>query len=199
MSKVRSETELKGLQTRLTTVDQEIRNLESQQSEIKPRVAEKRSAKKHLESRLAAASEEFKQLDERRKEIEREITERRQSKKRIQQRIQQIERDGDDAGVRITEHAIVRFLERVKGIDIEQVKREMLGEKQEEVVSQLKTCKVDQGDCTLVVNNSTVVTVHDKKKPKKSKHTAAPKHKKGRPRRKDDYDAIREYENGESD
>lgn len=197
MSKVRQETELKGLQTRLTTIDQEILNLEKQKQDIKRRHSEKKVAKQHLEIRLAAATEEFNQLNEQKKQVEAAIVDRKATKVKVFSQIKKIERQGEEDGVRITEHAILRFLERVKGVDIEQIKREMIDEKQEELISKLQTCKVDQGDCTLVVSNRIVVTVHEKTKPNQAKHKAAPKHKRGKPRIKDGYDPIKEYENGE--
>lgn len=40
----------------------------------------------------------------------------------------------------ISEHAIIRYMERVKGIDIEEIKKEMVGEREKSIIKTLGDC-----------------------------------------------------------
>lgn len=156
MSRVRIETELKGLQTSLTRINQELRDLESHQAELKQQISEKREKQQAIKDKVAL-----------------------------------LKKDNEQVG--ITEHAVLRYLERAKGIDIEEIKAEMVGDQVADVIDELKTCRVDKPDCVLVVKNRTVITVENRKTKKKAKHKAAPKHKTGKPVLEDDYDQIADY------
>lgn len=62
----------------------------------------------------------------------------------------------------ITDHALIRYLERVKGIDIESIKDEILDRRTIEKITMLKNEKpfhVRKEDCVLRVVNGKVVTV----------------------------------------
>lgn len=63
-------------------------------------------------------------------------------------------------GVEITDHAIVRYLERHKGIDMNAIRSEILTETTTAYIQQLGDGKYPIGDGRrLVVKNKTVVTV----------------------------------------
>ena len=61
----------------------------------------------------------------------------------------------------VSEHAIIRYLERVKGVDINEIKNEILTENVKTMMefSNNKHITVKRGDHTLVIDNNTVVTV----------------------------------------
>lgn len=66
----------------------------------------------------------------------------------------------------ITDHALIRYLERVKGIDINMIKNEMLDKRTLEKINMLNNKKpfhVRKEDCILRVVNGKVVTVLNKK------------------------------------
>lgn len=59
----------------------------------------------------------------------------------------------------ITEHAILRYLERVKGVDLEQIKDEMLPAKTKELIKQLGTGIYPIYGGKLKVQDNRVITV----------------------------------------
>lgn len=63
-----------------------------------------------------------------------------------------------EAGVEVSDHAIVRYLERVAGIDIEALKRKMLTDSDRAWINSGAT-RVKKGDRQLVCKDGVVVTV----------------------------------------
>lgn len=59
----------------------------------------------------------------------------------------------------VTEHALLRYLERVHGIDLEDIRRRMLTDKAVALIKNFKTGKIPSDDCRLVVKDGTVITV----------------------------------------
>jgi chromosome segregation ATPase len=59
----------------------------------------------------------------------------------------------------VSEHAILRYLERVRGIDLEEIKKEILDDKAKEHIKFAKSCKIKRSDHTLIVRDNTIVTV----------------------------------------
>lgn len=60
----------------------------------------------------------------------------------------------------ISEHAILRYLERVKGIDLEQIRSEMILPKMKVAMEQFKDGTFSgPNNCKLVVKDNTVVTI----------------------------------------
>lgn len=61
----------------------------------------------------------------------------------------------------VSEHAILRYLERVKGMDIESLKNEILDHKTVEHIKFAKNCNIKKATHTLVVKNNTIITVEN--------------------------------------
>lgn len=60
----------------------------------------------------------------------------------------------------VSEHAVVRYLERVKGVDIAAVRREILGGLAGAAVKAKKSCVIRRGDgAEIVIRGGYVVTV----------------------------------------
>ena len=59
----------------------------------------------------------------------------------------------------LTDHAVIRFLERVKGLDIDAIKAEMLPDRTREAIEFMGNGKVVNDRYTLVVRDGRVVTV----------------------------------------
>ncbi len=60
----------------------------------------------------------------------------------------------------ITDHAVVRYLERVIGVDVDALKREIVNEETAKIINRLKTLKISTPtQAKLVVVDKTVVTV----------------------------------------
>lgn len=119
---ISSQVELKGLQTRLTTLDEEIKLAKQVSKE---------------------ATEKVKQLESKRHSVFNQIQSLKNSSEEIV----------------VSEHAILRYLEHVKGVNIEAIKKEMLPDKSVETINKLSSCKIHAEDHKLVVKNRTVVTV----------------------------------------
>jgi hypothetical protein len=60
----------------------------------------------------------------------------------------------------VSDHALLRYIERVKGVDVEALREEMLGEGRREAVQKLMSCKLPiGGGAKLIVQQRVVVTV----------------------------------------
>ena len=63
----------------------------------------------------------------------------------------------------ITEHAYLRYLERAKGIDLNELTVEILSAKTIAAINLLGSCKIPIGNgLVLIVRNRTVVSITDK-------------------------------------
>lgn len=69
-------------------------------------------------------------------------------------------KEATDDGPLVTEHALLRYLERVEGIDLEAVRKRML-EGREDAIRTLGSCKIKaENGVTLVVRDGSVVSVN---------------------------------------
>lgn len=60
----------------------------------------------------------------------------------------------------ITEHAFLRYLERAKGINLEDLKKEILSHKTIEAINVLHSCKIPMGNgLILIVRNRTIISI----------------------------------------
>jgi hypothetical protein len=60
----------------------------------------------------------------------------------------------------VTEHALLRYIERVMKIDLADIKDKILSESNKEYINKLRTCKIPvDGKYKLVVKDKTVVTI----------------------------------------
>ena len=70
--------------------------------------------------------------------------------------------------VKVSDRAILRYAERVMGLDIEDIRGRL--REAASFAATLGNCKIPIGECVLVVKNNTVVTIVDKlKKPQNKK------------------------------
>lgn len=60
----------------------------------------------------------------------------------------------------ITEHAILRYLERIKGIDLEEIKQEILTEKVSKMIDSLESGTYHVNGYSIKVINKSIVTVY---------------------------------------
>lgn len=61
--------------------------------------------------------------------------------------------------VHITDHAVLRYIERVYGINIDDVRREILSIEDYEKYRQFKDCNIKRDNCVLIIRDCKVVTV----------------------------------------
>ena len=88
---------------------------------------------------------------------QREYNAKLQAIERVKEQIKDIENNND---VRVSEHAIVRYLERVKGLDVEEVKKEILTCEVLELIAHLGgSGSYPNKDFNVVMKNYTVTTI----------------------------------------
>ena len=63
-------------------------------------------------------------------------------------------------GVRVSDHALLRYLERVKKVNVEEARKELLGGGRQAVIREYKNCNIPVGEVFFaVVRNECVITV----------------------------------------
>ncbi len=71
-----------------------------------------------------------------------------------------IEKINSKQNIRVSEHAILRYLERVKGVDIEQIEKEILNDKVLQLIDKLGgNGSYPSNDCSIKLSNYVVTTV----------------------------------------
>ena len=84
-----------------------------------------------------------------------------QLQRQLEQITTQIQALSKDTEPVVSEHALLRWLERKRGIDLEQVKQEVL-QGRVDTIKQLGTCRLHTPDgLTLIVKQGVVVTIND--------------------------------------
>lgn len=59
----------------------------------------------------------------------------------------------------VSEHAMLRYLERIKGVDLEAIREEILGDGTAASISFAKTGRIKKSGMCLVVKDNVVVTI----------------------------------------
>lgn len=62
----------------------------------------------------------------------------------------------------VSDHALVRYIERIYGIDMDTVRREVITDEECSKYAGFKDFKIKRDNCIVVVQDSTVVTVLSK-------------------------------------
>lgn len=110
-----------------------------------------RDRKRALAAEIAIESEAIRDSRIKLKRMQQDIT-------RLNHQIEQLERRKD--GITVTDHAVIRYLERVQGIDIDAIREQMVTDQVEQAVDTLGgTGKFPSGECRLVMDGYKVVTV----------------------------------------
>lgn len=63
-------------------------------------------------------------------------------------------------GFRITEHALLRYIERIQGFDVEAFRYALASESLRRQVGSIAVGRFDVGDLTIVVDGNTIITVY---------------------------------------
>ncbi|MDR2878605.1 MAG: hypothetical protein LBV03_01645 [Fusobacteriales bacterium] len=59
----------------------------------------------------------------------------------------------------ISEHVILRYIERVLVIDIGEIEKKIVDEETERLIKTMKSRKVSRGDFSIIIKNNTFMTV----------------------------------------
>ena len=112
---------------------------------------------KQLNTQLKNLVAEAEDLKVRVAEGQREYDKKRLSIEKLKSEIAKIE---GSSKLKVSEHAIVRYFERVKGYDISEVEKEILSEQVVDLVEKLGgNGKYPNGSFSVVMRNHTVLTV----------------------------------------
>jgi len=82
----------------------------------------------------------------------------------IKEMDKQIKKFEDSGNIRVSEHAIVRYLERIKGFDILEIEKEILNEEVRELIGKLGgNGTYPNKDFRVIIKNYTITTVTKQK------------------------------------
>jgi len=115
---------------------------------------------KHLQTRSDALRLEIDQVTRSRDDINQRLDALTNQKSKIEQEIKQLSESSKE--VIISEHALLRYLERVKNVDLDSIKKEILTES---FVASIRTFKNGKFPIAhgvkAIVKNSVVVTIEE--------------------------------------
>jgi chromosome segregation ATPase len=114
---------------------------------------------KSLQTRKNSLQSDIDDLEKERNEINRRIKDKRNSLLQINNNIKQLQ-----ANVIVTEHAKLRYLERVKGINMVELEKEILGENLREQIKILGSGRFNMNGYRLIVKNNSIITVEKESK-----------------------------------
>lgn len=114
---------------------------------------------KGLQSQINKKKDTIKALQQECSAVKKQISEESQKLNTLKQKLTSLKRS--NKAILITDHALVRFFERVKGYDIEEIKKEILTESVQELIKKLGTSgEYPTGnDFSIVLRDGNVVTI----------------------------------------
>lgn len=118
----------------------------------KPDIKELSYKRDELNSQMSALIKERKKADDKIKEITQQISS-------IDKRIASIRQNLKSNKVNITDHAILRYLERVHGFDTEEVKNKLLTDKLRTSIQTYGKGKLKENGITYIFKDNSVITI----------------------------------------
>jgi len=122
---------------------------------------------KHLEL-IEELREEIPQLQRNVEVFEAQIKTLKQclheTKRSLQSKQQQLvklekRQEAPPASVRVSDHAVLRYMDRVLGLGVEQLREQMLTEKNKDMIKFARNCRIKSNGVELVVKDYVVTTV----------------------------------------
>lgn len=110
---------------------------------------------KGLQVRKTKIEAEIKALDGERERCQQELGRKRNELNTVKQKIDQFAAREPV----LTEHAMLRYVERVLGIDLQDVQRQILSEKNRAAIAFAGSCRIKAGGVELVVKDRVIVSV----------------------------------------
>lgn len=59
----------------------------------------------------------------------------------------------------ISEHAVIRYIERVLGIDIKEIEKKIVDEETEKIIREMRPCRIHRGEFSILIKDNTVTTI----------------------------------------
>jgi predicted RNase H-like nuclease (RuvC/YqgF family) len=112
-----------------------------------------------LNRRIAEIEERLSSLREQDKNLRKQIREEERRLLTAKEKLERLTKKAEEPI--LTDHALVRYLERVKGIDIAQMKKEILNDKLRELIGTLGNGKFPCDGFTAIVKDNQVITILD--------------------------------------
>ncbi len=113
-------------------------------------------------------------LQAKRKVLNVEINDKQRESAAMNQKIKELQalsealREKTPDQIIVTEHAMLRYLQRVENLDVEALQNRILTDETKEIINQLGTCKINvpNSDIVLIVKDRNIVTVDEKRRDK---------------------------------
>lgn len=113
---------------------------------------------KHLQVRKGQLHQELDDLTKSLRDVQDQIQKRTGTLREIEKCIE----DSMHKPV-ISEHATLRYVERILKVDLKKVEEDILSEENKKVIDQVSSCKIPfKNDYLLIVKNKTVITITEK-------------------------------------
>lgn len=109
----------------------------------------------------------------------------RKKKQDMQAELARLEEPPKDQGPNITDHALIRYIERVMGLDVEAIRLRMAEEAAKSSFALELGGKIKGAECTMVVRENTVITTLTHRTKKKMPNTRSKEVKAWRPSQED--------------
>ena len=113
-------------------------------------------------------NESIKTLLRREKELVSEIEDIKGKKKEIDKNLE-IKRKKLEGGkakianaqesVIVSEHAVIRYIERVLGIDIKEIEKKIVDEETEKIIREMRPSRINKGEFSILIKDNTVTTI----------------------------------------
>lgn len=113
---------------------------------------------KHLSTALYNMIEETEALSIRIADLQRELALKRQSIEKMKAEIKE-KAKGKKNQIKVSDHAFVRYFERVHGFDLKEIEKKILTKEVYELVDKLGDCTFSFKDFRIVIKNNAVITI----------------------------------------
>ena len=116
---------------------------------------------KDLKKQIKSLEKELEEKSEQVKDAQRQLS-------NIQHELKELRLKANPPEVKVTDHAVVRFLQYVHGVDIEAIRNEILTDYLKNMILRFKGVgtipnKLHNSDCRAIVKNYTIVTIEPTK------------------------------------
>ena len=112
------------------------------------------TALKHLQTKIIGTKKEITRLGKEQSEIGKEITRLIIERNQIRAQIRKF-----TDKITVSEHAMLRFLQRYRGVDLDILANDILSEEDGKIIEELGDCEYLAGAHKVVVKSNVVVTV----------------------------------------
>lgn len=97
---------------------------------------------------------EIEDIKNTKKNIEIDLSHKNNKLQKIRNQISTIQKE-----VIVSEHAVIRYIERVMGIDIKEIERIIVDEQTEKIIKEMKPKRLNRGDFSILIKENQVTTV----------------------------------------